>query len=194
MACGALTMQAARVLQPEFSQAGFDILHAHGQVGMDSPLLLGKICSWFGDAYKLETILADLDMAVVSHNAAVSHDQERVYALIEIEETTCRPKVILGDVLATLLGKGIKFQGLRDLQVGRWTSLIVMSRDKHQSQLNRLPYLMAQSKYLRENLLTPNASIGRVVIDTFVDDLQLVEKLRQNITEALNKHSAWRGA
>jgi hypothetical protein len=188
---GALTMQAARVLQPEFSQQGFDILHDHGQVGLDSPLLLGRISSWFGEAYKRGTILADLDMAVVSHAAAVSHSQERVYALIEIEETNNKPKVILGDVLATLLGKGIKFQGTRDLQVGRWTTLIVLAHDKHQSQLNRLPYLETQSKYLRENLLTPNASIGRVVIDTFVDDLQLEEKLRQSIAEALNKRGAW---
>ena len=191
MARGALTMQAARVLQPEFSQQGFDILHDHGQPGIDSPLLLGKIRSWHGDIYKSETILADLDMAVVSHAAAVYHKEERVYALIEIEETSSKPKLILGDVLATLLGKGIKFQGTRDLQVGRWTTLIVLAHDKHQSQLNRLPYLEAQSKYLRENLLTPNASIGRVVIDTFVDDLQLEEMLRQSITEALDKRGAW---
>jgi hypothetical protein len=191
MARGALTMQAARVLQPEFSQQGFDILHAHGQPGVDSPLLLGKIRSWNGEAYKPETILADLDMAVVSHAAFASHKEERIYALIEIEETSSKPKLILGDVLATLLGKGIKFQGTRDLQVGRWTTLIVLARDKHQSQLSRLPYLEAQSKYLRENLLTPNASIGRVMIDTFVDDLQLEEKLRQSITEALDKRGTW---
>lgn len=184
-------MQAARVLQPEFSRQGFDILHAHGQPVVDSPLLLGRISSWFGETYKRETILADLDMAVVSHAAAVSHNQERVYVLIEIEETSSKPKVILGDVLATLLGKGIKFQGCRDLQVGRWTTLIVLAHDKHQSQLSRLPYLEAQGKYLRENLLTPNASIGRVVIDTFVDDLQLEEKLRQSITEAIEKRGTW---
>ena len=191
MARGALTMQAARVLQPEFSQQGFDILHAHGQPGLDSPLLLGKIRAWNGEAYKPETILADLDMAVVSHAAAVSHEQERVYALIVVEETSSKPKLILGDVLATLLGKGIKFQGTRDLQVGRWTTLIVLARDRHQVQLNRLPYLEAQGKYLRENLLTPNASIGRVVIDTFLDDLQLEEKLRKSITEAIDKRGTW---
>lgn len=191
MARGALTMQAARVLQQEFSPAGFDILHDHGEKGIDSPLLLGKIRAWFGDTYTSQTILADLDMAVVSHAAAVSHDQERVYALIEIEETTSRPKTILGDVLATLLGKGIRFQDVRDLQVGRWTTLIVLAHDKHASLLNRLPYLATQSKVLRENLLTPNATIGRIIIDTFVDYLQLEEKLRQNITDAINKRGTW---
>jgi hypothetical protein len=191
MARGALTMQAARVLQPEFSQQGFDILHAHGEKGLDSPLLLGKIHAWFGEAYRPETILADLDMAVVSHAALAAHNQERAYALVVIEETGSKPKVILGDILATLLGKGIIFQGKRPLQVGRWTTLMVLARDVHQSGLEQLPYLAAQSKYLRENLLTPNASIGRVVIDTFMDDLQLEEKLRQNIAAALNARGTW---
>jgi hypothetical protein len=191
MARGALTMQAARVLQQEFFPGGFDILRDHGEKGIDSPLLLGKIRAWFGDIYKSETILADLDMAVVNHAAAVSRDPERVYALIVIEETSNKPKAILGDVLATLLGKGIKFQDQRDLQIGRWTTLIVLAHDRHADRLNRLPYLNAQSKVLRENLLTPNAAIGGVVIDTFVDYLQLEEKLRQNITEAINNRGTW---
>jgi hypothetical protein len=191
MARGTLSMQAARALQPEFSLQGFDILQAHGQPGVDSPLLLGKIRAWHGEACTPETSLADLDMAVVSHASAVSHEQARVYALIVVEETSSRPKLILGDVLATMLGKGIKFQGRGDLQVGRWTTLIVLARDRHQSQLNHLPYLEAQSKVLRENLLTPNASLGRVVIDTFVDDAQLEQKLRQSITEAIEKRGTW---
>jgi hypothetical protein len=191
MARGAMSMQAARSLQPEFSQQGFDILHAHGQPGVDSPLLLGRICSWFGDAYQAGTILAHLDMAVVSHEAFVSHTQERAYALVVIEETSCKPRVILGDVVATLLGKGIKFQGKRDLQVGKWTTLIVLAHDARQAGTERIPFLAGQSKYLRENLLTPNASLGRVVIDMFVDDRELEEKLRQAITAALHARGAW---
>jgi hypothetical protein len=191
MARGTLSMQAARTLQAEFSQQGFDILHAHGEKGIDSPLLLGKIRAWFGDACKPETILVELDMAVVAHNALAAHNQERVYALILIEETSSKLKVILGDVLATLLGNGIKFQGSRDLQVGRWTTLIVLAHAVHPSGSERMPFLAAQSKYLRENFMTPNASIGRVVIDTFMDELQLEEKLRQNITAALNARGTW---
>jgi hypothetical protein len=191
MAYGALTMQSARALQQEYSQQGFDILHDHGQRGIDSPLLLGKICAWFGETYQSETILADLDMAVVSHSAAVSHTEERVYALIEIEETSNKAKVVLGDILTTLLGKGIRFQGKRDLQVGRWTTLIVMAHDRKPSQPNRIPYLNEQGRYLRENLLTPNASIGVVIIDTFSDDQQLLDKLRQHINDAINKRGTW---
>ncbi len=191
MARGALSMQAARVLQPEFSQQGFDILRSHGEKGIYSPSLLGKIRSWFGDSYRLETILADLDMAVVSHAAFVAHNQERAYALVVVEETSCKPKVILGDVVATLLGKGIKFQNQRDLQVGKWTTLVILAHDVRQAGADRIPYLAAQSKYLRENLLTPNASLGRVLIDMFVDQNELEEKLRQNISLALQARGAW---
>lgn len=179
MAYGALSLQVARALQQEFAGQGFDLLYDHGRQGIDSPLLSGKIRSWSGNAYTLEAVLADLDMALVPHG------QDKVYALVAVEETSCKPKVILGDVLTTLLGKGIKFQGRRDLQVGRWTTLIVMARDMRQSGPQRVPYLVAQSKYLRENLLTPNASIGRVVIDTFLDYMQLEEKVRQNMAVAL---------
>jgi hypothetical protein len=181
MAHGALTMQMARVFHQEFNGQGFDILHDHGERGIDSPLRLGKIRSWFGDTYRSGTILADLDMAVVSN------DSDRVYALIEIEETTYKPKVILGDVIATLVGNGIKFQSRRDLQIGKWTTLIVMVHDASQSHLDRIPYLAKQSNYLRENLLTPNASMGRIIIDTFIDLTQLEEKLRQNIIAAINR-------
>jgi hypothetical protein len=191
MARGAMSMQAARTLQPEFSQQGFDILHAHGQPGVDSPLLLGRICSWFGDAYQPGTILAHLDMAVVSHEAFISHTRERAYALVVIEESSCKPRAILGDIVATLLGMGIKFQDQRDLQVGKWTSLIVLAHDVRQAGFERIPFLAGQSKYLRENLLTPNASLGRVVIDMFVDEGGLEEKLRQNITAALLARGAW---
>lgn len=188
---GALTMQAARALQPEFSQQGFDILHDHGVRGVDSPLLLGKIRAWHGDMFTSGTILADLDLAVVSHGGVVSHENERVYALVEIEETSSKPKVILGDVLATLLGQGIRFQGRRDLLVGRWTSFIVMAHAAHPSHPERTAYLSEQSKYLRENLLTPNASIGKVIIDTFLDYAQLEDKLRGHITHAIQNRGTW---
>ncbi len=191
MAYGVLSMQVARALQEEFSQQGFDLLRAHGEKGIDSPLLLGKIRSWYGEAYNRDTILADLDMAVVSHEAFAAHDEVRAHALIEIEETNCKPKVILGDVVATLLGKGIKFQGGRDLQVGRWTTLIVLAHDPRLSGPERIPYLAAQAKYQKENLLTPNATLGSVVIETFTDYLELEVKLRQNITEVSNKRGAW---
>jgi len=181
MSNGMLTAQVARLLQQELNEQGFDVLHDHGQKEIDSPDKLGKLRSWFGAALKSETVLADLDIAIVSH-----HDK-KIYALIEIEETTNKPKVILGDVLATLIGKGIAFQGKLDLQVGEWTTLVVMVYDTRQSHLDRLAFLAEQTDILKRKLTTPNASIGRIIIDTFSDRVQLEYKLRRHISEAVSQ-------
>lgn len=181
MANGALTTQVARSLQHEFDLQGFDLLHDHGKKGIDPTDKLGKLRSWFGPALKFESVLADLDIAIVSH-----HDK-KIYALIEIEETTEKPKVILGDILATLIGKGIAFKGKHDLQVGEWTTFFVMVYVTRQSQSDRLAFLSEQVNNIKRNLTTPNASIGRIIIDTFSDDVQLEGKLRQHINEAINQ-------
>ena len=185
MSHGAFTMQLARRLQPEYNSQGYDILHDHGEAGIDSPLKLGKIRSWFGESCNTGTILSDLDMAVISN------ENERVYALVVIEETTHKPRAILGDIIAVLLGNGVKFKGIRDLKVGKWTSLIVMVHDASQSQLDRILFFARQGNYVRENLLTPNASMGKIIIDSFVDPMQLEEKLRQNINAAIANRGTW---
>ena len=180
MSNGALTAQVAHSLQQEFNQQGFDVLHDHGQKEINSPGKLGKLRSWFGSALKSETVLADLDIAIVSHR------DKKIYALIEIEETTDKPKVILGDILATLLGNGIAFQGKLDLQVGEWTTLLVMVYDAHQSHLDRLAFLSEQAKILKRKLTTPNASIGQIIIDIFSDQAQLEFVLRQHVNKAVS--------
>lgn len=177
MAPGTLTTSVARVLQQEFDLKGFDVLHAHGQKGIDPPDKLGKLRSWFGSTFKSDAALADLDIAVVAR------DTGKVYMLIEIEETTDKPKVILGDILATLLGHSITFQGKRNLHVGNWTTFVIVARTTRRSHLRRLPYLEQQANQLRTRLATPNASIGRIILDTFRDEAELAYKLRQHIGE-----------
>jgi hypothetical protein len=181
MSNGVLTAQVARSLQHEFDQQGYDILHDHRQKEIDQPDKLGKLRSWFGSALKREMVLADLDIAIVSH-----HDK-KVYALIEVEETTAKPKVILGNVLATLLGNGITFQGKHDLLVGKWTTLLVMVYDPHQSLFDRCAFITEQTNNLKGKLTTPNASIGRIIVDTFTGKMQLENKLRQHLSEAVSQ-------
>ena len=181
MSNGTLTTQVARSLQHEFDLQGFDLLHDHGTKGIDPPDRLGKLRSWFGPILKFESVLADLDIAIVSH-----HDK-KVYALIEIEETTEKPKVILGDILATLIGKGIAFKGKHDLQVGEWTTFFVMVYVTRQSQNDRLVFLSEQINKIKKDLTTSNSSIRRIIIDTFSDNVQLESKLRQHINETINQ-------
>lgn len=175
MAHGPPTTQVARLLQQDFEPIGLDVLHDHKQMGVDPPDKLGKIRSWFGSIYKSDAMLADLDIAVVSRHTG------KVSVLIEIEETTDKPKAILGDVLATLLGNSITFQGKRHLHVGPWTTLVIMTHNTNSSHLNRLLYLEEQSNQLRTHLSTPNASIGRIILDAFQDAAELEHKLRVHI-------------
>lgn len=182
MSKGSLTTQVARSLRHEFDQQGFDLLNDHGKKGIDPTDKLGKLRSWFGPDLRFESVLADLDIAIVSRS------DKKIYALIEIEETSEKPKVILGDVLATLIGNGIAFKGKHDYRVREWTTLIVMVYVIHQSQSDRLAYLSEQINIIKRNLTSLNASIGRIIIDTFSDNVQLEGKIRQYIIDAINQN------
>src|SRR5690349_15243358 len=138
MAHGVLTVQVAQTLQKEFDKRGFDVLHDHGQKDFELEDTPGKLRSWFGSDLTRETALADLDLAIVSR------ETDKAYALIEIEETTHKPKVILGDIFATLLGSGIAFNG-KHLGIGSWTTLIVLVRNIHASHESRMAYLEQQA-------------------------------------------------
>jgi len=181
MSNGEETARIADFLQREPSRQGLDVLHDHKLIGKDSPDKLGKLRSYFGSTPTLKTILGDLDIAIVSR------DDSKIYTLIEIEETTAKPKVILGDILATLLGNGIAFKGKQDLQVGEWTTLVVMVHDKHQSHLDCLAFLTEQTNNLKQNLSPLNARIGRIIVDSFSDEMQLESKLRAHINEAVRR-------
>jgi hypothetical protein len=187
MANGVWTAQVAGILQKEFDKRGFDVLHDHGQKG-DLDNTLGTLRSWFesesDSGSTRETALADLDLAVVSRDP---NEANKVYALVEIEETTHHPKIILGDIFATLLGDGVIFQGKRPLDVGKWTTLIVLAHSEHNSHRDRIVYLEKQANQLKTYLSTKNASIGQIVLDTFQERADLEVNLRRYIEESLSR-------
>jgi hypothetical protein len=182
MAHGAVTSRLARLLQSELGLHGYAVLYDHGLSGIDPIDRLGKIKAWYGTAYNSKVILADLDIAVVDQESA------KVYALVEIEETTDKPKIILGDVLATLLGDSITFQGKRKLQVGEWTTLMVMAHSVQNSHRYRVSYLEGQVNQIKSKLSTTNAVIGNIVVDTFDSETELEHKLRDHLQQALQSH------
>ena len=182
MANGELTARMARKLSQNLEARRFDILFDHGDSTTDPPDKLGEIVSWFGHKLKLDARLALLDIAVVSRVS------DKALALIEIEESSATPKVLLGDVLATLLGDRVTFQHNRDLKVGQWTTLIVLAHaDKRGSKKSLVAFLDNQLNRLKDSLPTLNASIGRIIMDTFKDASELDAKLTQAVEEALPK-------
>jgi hypothetical protein len=177
---GALTTIAARDLTTQLAAQELDVLYGHGVVGVDPPAQLGKLKAWYGSEYASHVILADLDIAVVSRAL------KQAYALIEIEETTCKPKVVLGDVMATLLGGNVTFRGKCPLGVGTWTTLIVLAKAKTSAQQERITFLAEQVSRIKARLEAPNAAIGRIVIDSFHDEGSLVSQLRMHVLAALD--------
>jgi len=159
---GQLTAKVAQNITPDLTKMGCDVLYDHGSSSEN----VGKIVSWFGDELNREAQLSFLDMAVVEHNS------QKVFVLIEIEETTDKPKTLLADVLCTLMGDHIRFQGERELKVGDWTTLIVVGKSEVLHR-ERNFYLSRKVDSIRPALGTANAKIGEVVIDTFSGESEL---------------------
>jgi len=117
--------------------------------------------------------------------AVVLRETGKALVLVEIEESTDTPKVLLGDVLATLLGDRITFREGRNLEVGEWTALIVLARSKGGSHQKRADFLENRIAQLKPFLSTPNASIGGIVVDLFKDERELESKLITQVERAL---------
>lgn len=154
-----------------------DVLFDHGDPQKDPKEKLGRIVSWFGPEYRRDTRLAFLDIAVVRRSSNKS------LALIEIEERKAPPKVIIADVLATLLGDHVSFQGgQRHLDIGAWTTLIVLAyAGVTGTRSAQLDLLNKRLNRIRGQLSTPNASIGNIVVDTFQNVAELEKKLLHEI-------------
>ncbi|MBI4673423.1 MAG: hypothetical protein HY741_17360 [Chloroflexi bacterium] len=179
MTNGIRTARLARTLQEIYAPRGFDVLFDHGVTGQDASAAMGKIAVWFGAENSRNTCLAELDIAVVQART------NRVYALIEIEETPVAPKQLLGDVLATLLGERISFTRNRSLQVGPWTTLLVLVQAGSGAQQTRMDFLSAQLKQIQSGLTTANASIGKIVLCAYRDEAELENLVRREIDAAL---------
>jgi hypothetical protein len=181
---GELTAHLAEILTQELDQYGIDVLYDHGQQA-SRPNKVGEIASWFGkdEDYNFETRLALLDIAIVDRAT------DKAIALIEIEETTDKPKVLIGDVMAILLGDGIRFQGKCKLCIGPWTTLIVLGHSSSSSHVDRVHFLETQVKELKNCLPTKNKIIGEVVIGLFDDPADLDAKAKEKIEYARRRFS-----
>jgi hypothetical protein len=179
MANGELTARAARKLSQELASQGLEVLFDHGDRAVDDPDRLGRIVSWFGPEYTQAAELAMIDIALVMPRTRAA------LVLIEVEESSDNPKTILGDALGTLLGEHITFQGTRQLQVGPGTTLLILARCKIESHVHRVGFLERRLDTLKPALRTPNASIGRIILGTFVGYEDLEGTLLRYVHDAL---------
>ena len=179
MSHGELTGKTARYLRQNIERDGFTVLFDHGNRSTDPTDQVGNISSWFGEKFSSLSQLALLDIAVIET------ETNRAVALFETEETSSTPKVILGDAFGTLLGDHIWFKGQRPLVVGEFTSLIILIKQPKGDQTEKIDYLRSQIESLSQHINTGNASIGRIYVETYVDEIDLLQKARDFVSESL---------
>jgi hypothetical protein len=176
---GALTARLGSFLSGALKQQAVDVLYDHGRQVKNALTPVGRLSAWFGDHYGANSLLAHIDLAVVEHGS------DKALALVEIEETTDKPKVLLGDVLAILLGNGVRFRGNRVLRIGPWTSLIVLAYRPTIAHNKRAAFLEEQTNSIRMGLSTPNAAIGKIHLQTFRSEEDLKDKASRLLGQAL---------
>lgn len=178
MSSGELTGRVGVELSKKLKHHGFDVLYDHGKRDTQDQSI-GRIASWFGEEYSSQSRLSLIDIAIVED------DSNRVRTLIEIEETSSTPKVILGDIFGALLGDHITFQGKRDLVVGDFTTLFVFVAGSEDRVLAKISHLSKQLNALKEHIDSENASIGNVFIRSFSNEVSLRSHLDTYINTEL---------
>ena len=177
---GELTAQLARILSQRFQERAH-VLFDHGDKMTDGADKVGVIRSWYGNILTRDSLLSDLDIAVVVPNS------NKVIALVEIEESSANPKTLLGDVFAILLGDHITFQGKRELYVDSNSTLTVLAFSKSHVKIS--DHLSGQLQAHR-GWNTRNSCVGRIVVGTYKDFAELEDKLTIIIEQALGSRQS----
>ena len=144
---------------------GYKVFYDHGVSGKN----VGKIVSTLEKDYDRGDELSQLDIAIVEQNS------DRVVALVEIEETSDRPKTLLGNIFGVLFGKYVCFKG-KELQVGDFTTFFVVGVSKT-NHTDRNKHILDHLNRARPKLGTGNADIGKVLIKIFADKSELIDQL-----------------
>ena len=139
---------------------------------------VGKIVSTLKKDYVREDELSQLDIAIVDPS-------DKVAVLVEIEETTVKPKTFLGDIFGVLFGEYICFKR-KELLVGDFTTLIVVGVNKTNHK-DRNENILEQVNRVKTSLGTQNARIGKVVIKTYANGTELLTKLPSVLDRAFKE-------
>jgi hypothetical protein len=171
---GVLTAKIGDFLETSLDPKIYNVLYDHGKAKAN----VGKIISWFGEAGRPQraTELAQLDIAVVEHKT------QHVLILSEIEETNDTPKGLIADAFATLMGDKVTF-GERDLEVGVWTTLLILGRGPREHGPRNL-HLSDHIEACRRALPSGNASIGHTIIQSFQAEADLTTRVLNAIPSA----------
>ncbi len=112
----------------ELAKLGYAVIYDHGKGGADD---VGVTSAWIGEEKKRDNRLAEIDIVVYGMQG------NKARFLIEVEESGDNPKKIIGAAMGTLFGEKISSAGQEDLQIGRWTTLLVLAKGEGDAHLDR---------------------------------------------------------
>jgi hypothetical protein len=174
---GLLTAKVAREISPYWKKLGYQVLYDHDPASET----VGKVVSSFGHLpYDRNTQLSHIDIAIIEKGR---DGRDRAFALIEIEETTDKPKVLLGDVFGILTGEFISIRSDDRVKVDKQTILIVMAKSKFAHQ-QRNRYLLDKIVTAKKYLHTSNSAIEKILIKIFHDEGRTVKLLTSVLKRA----------
>jgi hypothetical protein len=165
------------MISPYWKDRGFKVLHDHGIA--PSKENIGKIVSTLHKEYKNGDELSQLDIAFVNQ------DTNQIAILLEIEETTDKPKTFLGDIFGVLFGEYIFFKR-KALFIKANTLLVVVGVNRTNHDV-RNKGIQKQVNRAKANLGTRNARIRKVVVKTFANEQKLIEQLPLLLESLINR-------
>lgn len=175
------TVPTAQYLLQELAGKPLWVIFDHGSTEESS-----QIISWFGPAYVpplRPKQLAQLDIAVIHR------ETNQAITLIEIEDSSNNPKTLMSDLLALLLGSGITVKGGQAIYLGSWTTFIVLAKvEEKQTQSEyreRIQFLNRQISHIHKVLQTPNAAVGQIMLDTFISQTDLNQKVSNYVNRGI---------
>ena len=170
---GHLTSAAARFIAIEMDNQGYDVYYDHGQAAE----FVGKIAVSIDEELHKKNEISQLDIAVVERAT------NKAIALVEIEETTDNPKTLIGDLFAVLMGNAVYCPGRKKVNVGDWTTLIVIGKGST-GHKERKAHILKLAKSAGAAMGTNNSRVGELVIETISEDADLEELLMEQINAA----------
>jgi hypothetical protein len=166
------TLPAATYLLNRYKDTALQVFYDHGDHSSQ------RLYSWFGATYTAPYAARHLSWVDI---VVADPKTRKIHQIIEIEDSTARPKTVISDVMAVLLGDGLAFAGHADWLVGDWTCLLVFAyvstahaQAKYDAQL---AHLQQQIVSFQSCLKTRNAAVGRILVETFKDIAELQEKI-----------------
>jgi hypothetical protein len=172
---GQLTSAVVQSITGEMNQKGYDVFYDHGRTGG----FAGTIAVSFNDKLSRENEISQLDRAIIKK------ESKKVITLVEIEETTDNPKTLISDIFAVLMGNSIHLKRIGKVEVGDWTTLVILGRGSDHESRNE--YIQKKANNAKFDLGTENSKIGNIIVESFRANVDLEKVLMDLINKAILK-------